>query len=144
MGEEKKRPHHVVGASCSRPSMERPAPCSEQTKNPSLIRILFLLSTFCFFHHPIRGSFIFLKVSAPRGRVALPRLERCPARCVTLPAGRRRSPFEEVAGGRSGGGFQKKPSAGSIFLHSAPRAPFIRPPTKQGRPGHGWIHPLRP
>jgi hypothetical protein len=67
---------------------------------------------------------IFPNASAPRGRVALPWLK---------------SPRAGAAGK-----FQKIPAVGSIFLHSAPRGPFIRPPTKQGRPGHGWIHPLRP
>ena len=28
---------HVAGASCSSPSMERPAPCSAQSKNPPLL-----------------------------------------------------------------------------------------------------------
>jgi hypothetical protein len=45
-------PLHVAGASCSRPSMERPAPCSEQTKYPSLLPILFLL-----FYPPTSRSF---------------------------------------------------------------------------------------
>jgi hypothetical protein len=55
--------------------MERPAPCSEQTKNPSLLGLPILFLLFAFLPTPftfIRDSSIFLKASALRGRVALP------------------------------------------------------------------------
>jgi hypothetical protein len=38
------------------------------------------------------GGKSFPNESAPQGRVALPEFKRCPARCVTRPAGRWRSP----------------------------------------------------
>ena len=48
LGKRMKKPVlHVAGASCSRPSMERPAPCFEQPKHLLLFSSFFCLEVFC-------------------------------------------------------------------------------------------------
>ena len=114
----------VAGASCSRPSMERPAPCFAKPITPPLLHLLSFpgramqlcsadLSPQALMRARCPRSLVMnrrreaaspyhSKLGAGRSKDGLGQdvpatMKRCPARCRTQPAGRWRSPFEEAA-----------------------------------------------